>query len=85
MPRGSLRNLLRDHEAVEFSQRKADKNGRSLRHVKDDIMRDSAVYEDRKTGERRSIPNKFIKAIGTAASFELIDPDLDVVKSLELN
>lgn len=85
MPRAALKNLLSDIEAVEYAQHKANQNGRNFRHVKNDTIRDSVVYEDRVSGDRRSLPNKFIRAIGLAATFELVDPDLDVAETLELN
>ena len=85
MPRAVMRNLLSDVELVEYAQNVADQKSRNLRQVKNDTVRDSVVYEDRDTGERRSLPNKFIRAIGSAATFELVDPELDVVKTLELH
>tara|TARA_R100001443_G_scaffold28822_1_gene41991 strand:- start:12894 stop:13151 length:258 start_codon:yes stop_codon:yes gene_type:complete len=85
MPRAALKNLLSDIEAVEYAQHKANKTERSFRRVKEDTIRDSVVYEDRTSGERRSLPNKFIRAIGVDAAFELADPDLDVAESLELH
>lgn len=85
MPRAALKNLLSDIEAVEYAQHKAKQTERSFRKVKEDAIRDSVVYEDRTSGERRSLPNKFIRAIGIDVAFELSDPDLDVAESLELN
>ena len=72
MPDPSMRGRLTDVELVEYAQRQAG----SLRRVKDDTIRDAVVYEDRETGERRTLPNKFIKAVGASATFELVDPDL---------
>ena len=36
---------------------------------------DMVVYEDRATGERRQIPNKFVLSLGKLVAFELADPD----------
>jgi len=76
MPDPSRRNLLSDIELVELAQSSADKNNRVLRHIKDDTTKDAVVYEDRVTGIRRTLPNKFIRAIGKQATFELVDPNL---------
>ena len=76
MPDPSMRGRLTDIELVEHAQRQAGASQRSLRRVKDDTIRDAVVYEDRKTGERRTLPNKFINAVGAPATFELGDPDL---------
>ena len=75
MPDPSLKGKLTDIELVEYAQRVAGENHRSLRHVKDDTRRDSKVFEDRSTGERRTLPNKFIRAIGQDATFELVGLD----------
>jgi|TARA_A100001391_G_scaffold153779_2_gene111627 hypothetical protein len=85
MRRKNLRNLLSDVEKVEYAQHVADQNSRVLKQVKDDTIRDSTVYEDKASGEQRSLPNKFIRALGLAAAFELVDPTLDVVNSTNLN
>ena len=76
MPDPSMRSRLSDIELVEHAQRQAGANTRSLRRVKDDTLRDAVVYEDRETGERRTLPNKFINAVGASATFELVDPEL---------
>ena len=68
------RNKLSDVELVE----------RILRKVKEDAVRDSVVYEDRESGEQRSLPKKFIRALGASTTFELVDPKIDIVKSTEL-
>jgi hypothetical protein len=76
MPDPSLRHKLTDIELVEYAQRVAASNPKSLRRITDDDYRDAVIYEDRSTGERRSLPNKFIRSIGVAATFELINPEL---------
>jgi|TARA_R100000008_G_C3447533_1_gene97670 hypothetical protein len=85
MARLNLRNLLSNTERVEYAQNLADKNNRTLRRVKNNTVRDSIVYEDRESGETRTLPNKFIRALGYATAFELVDPNLDVVNTVELN
>jgi hypothetical protein len=76
MPDPRLKKLLSDVELVELAEQTARKNSRTLRYVKDDTRRDATVFEDRQTGERRSLPNKFIRAIGEGPTFELVDPEL---------
>ena len=76
MPDPSQRGKLSDIELVEYAKQLADKNDRSLRNVKEDVIRDAVVYEDRGTGERRALPKKFINALGAPATFELVDPEL---------
>jgi|TARA_R110002020_G_scaffold4088_5_gene17993 hypothetical protein len=82
MNRSNNKNVLSDVELVEFAQRKAKENDRVLRKVKEDIRRDGLIYEDRESGERRSLPNKFIRAVGEQAAFELIDPELEIPHTL---
>ena len=82
MNRSNNKNVLSDVELVEFAQRKAKENDRVLRKVKEDIRRDGLIYEDRESGERRSLPNKFIRAVGERAAFELIDPELEIPHTL---
>ncbi len=77
MPDPRLKNLMADSELVEFAHNTADQNERKLRRVKEDARRDASVYEDRSTGERRTSPNKFVRAIGKQAAFELVDPELE--------
>ena len=79
MPDPRLKNLMSDSELVELAQSTASQNERKLRHIKEDARRDASVYEDRSTGERRTLPNKFVRAIGKQAAFELVDPELEHV------
>jgi|TARA_R110000796_G_scaffold251997_1_gene384749 hypothetical protein len=85
MPDPTKRNLLSDIELVEYAQKQASMNERSLRKVKEDLRRDGLVYEDRNSGERRTLPNKFVRAIGEHATFELIDPDLEMSDTNRVN
>jgi hypothetical protein len=78
MPDPSRRNLLSDPILVEQAQRKADENKRSLRAMVPDSVRDGVIYQDRETGEKRSLPNKFLRAIGAPATFELVDIELEM-------
>ncbi len=78
MPDPSRRNLLSDGQLVQYAKRLATKNDRILRKIKEDAVRDSLVYEDRESGERRTLPNKFILAIGHKATFELVDPEIEI-------
>ena len=85
MPDPTKRNLLSDIELVEYAQKQASMNERSLRKVKEDLRRDGLVYEDRNSGERRTLPNKFVRAIGEHATLELIDPDLEMSDTNRVN
>ena len=76
MPDPSTRGLLSDIELVEYAQRKASIENRSLREVKDDTLRDAKVVQDRASGEQITVPNKFILSIGINSAFELMRPDL---------
>ena len=76
MPDPSRKSLMSDLELVEYAEFRADKKRRSLRTVKDDTIRDSKVIEDRRTGERVTVPNKFIRSRGLSAAFELVHPEL---------
>ena len=81
MPDPSRRNLLSDPILVEQAKRKADDNKRSLRAMVPDSVRDGVIYQDRETGEKRSLPNKFIRAIGAPATFELVDIELEMAQT----
>ena len=76
MPDPTMKGKLTDTELVEYAQHLSGSNERSLRRVKEDAIRDAVVYEERGTGERRTLPKKFINAIGAPATFELVDPEL---------
>lgn len=64
-----------DIELVEHAQFLAEQNQRDLRLVLVHGRRDYTSYEDVKTKERRALPNKYIRAIGPAATFELVSLD----------
>lgn len=64
---------LRDADLVARAKDQADSHPRSLRRVGAVPNRDMMVFEDRATGERRQVPNKFILALGNSAAFELVD------------
>ena len=81
MPDPSRRNLLSDPILVEQAQRKATDNRRSLRAMVPDSIRDGVIYQDRETGEKRSLPNKFLRAIGAPATFELVDIELEMAQT----
>ena len=81
MPDPSRRNLLSDPILLEQAQRKADDNKRSLRAMVPDSVRDGVIYQDRETGEKRSLPNKFLRAIGAPATFELVDIELEMAQT----
>ena len=76
MPDPSKKSLLSDIELVEYAHLMAAKKNRSLLQAKEDTIRDATVIEDRATGERLTIPNKFIRSIGMQSAFELMRPDL---------
>ena len=85
MPDPSRRNLLSDPILVEQAKRKADDNKRSLRAMVPDSVRDGVIYQDRETGEKRTLPNKFIRAIGAPATFELIDIPVEMSETNHLD
>ena len=66
-----------DLELVEHAQFLAAQNERTLRLILVHGRRDCTSYEDVKMKERRILPNKYIRAIGPEATFELvaIDPE----------
>ena len=66
-------NPLRDTDLVERAKDQADRHPRTLRRVGAMSDRDMVVFEDRATGERRKVPNKFILALGDSVAFELSD------------
>jgi hypothetical protein len=66
-------NPLRDSDLVERATDLADRHPRTLRRVGTLPNRDMVVFEDRATGERRKVPNKFILALGDSVAFELSD------------
>jgi hypothetical protein len=76
MPDPSQKSLLSDVELVEYANLMSARKNRSLREVKEDTMRDAKVIEDRASGERLTVPNKFIRSIGISPAFELMRPDL---------
>ncbi|QDP63096.1 MAG: hypothetical protein GOVbin2277_23 [Prokaryotic dsDNA virus sp.] len=76
MPDPSQKSLLSDVELVEYANLMSARKNRSLREVKEDTMRDAKVIEDRASGERLTVPNKFIRSIGVSPAFELMRPDL---------
>ena len=76
MPDPSIQNLINDIELVEFAHQKSETEPRTLRFVKEDGRTDGSYYEDVTTGERQSVPNKFIKSIGLNTAFELMAIDL---------
>lgn len=72
MPSPIPKHRLNDIELVEYAQRLSDSQKRNLRRVTDDDRRDAEIYEDRDSGERTSVPRKFIRALGLPAAFELV-------------
>jgi hypothetical protein len=64
-----------DIELVEHAQFLAEQNQRELRLVLVHGRRDCTSYEDVKTKERRILPNKYVRAIGPEAAFELVAID----------
>jgi hypothetical protein len=46
-----------------------------------DELRDGVIYQDRESGEKRMLPNKFLRAIGAPATFELIDIELEIAET----
>ena len=77
MPDPSLRNKLNDIELVEYAEKLSKSNSRTLRYIKDDSRTDGAFYEDMSSGERQSVPKKFIRSLGLDTAFELasLDPN----------
>jgi hypothetical protein len=64
-----------DLELVEHAQFLATQNERTLRLILVHGTRDCTTYEDVKSKEVRILPNKYIRAIGAEASFELVNID----------
>ena len=85
MPDPSRRNMLSDSDLVAQAQRKAEANKRSLRAMRPDSRRDGVIYQDRETGEKKMLPNKFIKAVGAPTTFELIDIQVEMSETNHLD
>ena len=71
MPDPASRSVLSDSQRVMDAVAQAQRKQRSLRRVRELAYRDMTVYEDRGTGERRSVPNKTRLSLGVQAAFEL--------------
>ena len=80
----NTRNMMSDPDLVEGAVKAAETNGRNLRKIKDNTVRDAVVYEDTESGESKTLPNKLIRALGAQITFELIDPKLDLVTPTKL-
>ena len=68
-------NPLRDAELLERARERVDSHPRNLRRLGAVEYRDMVIFEDRATGERRKVPNKFINAVGDSIAFELAEPN----------
>ena len=62
-----------DQDLILRAKERSQSHPRSLRKVGDAWRRDMVVFEDRATGERRSVSNKMILTLGDAVAFELSD------------
>jgi|7_EtaG_2_1085326.scaffolds.fasta_scaffold63794_3 hypothetical protein len=74
MPDPARKSIMSDAVSINEAKEAAIKNTRSLRRVLDLANRDMVVYEDRTSGERRSVPNKLLLSLGTPTAFELSEP-----------
>jgi hypothetical protein len=64
---------MADPDLINRAKERSQSTPRSLRRVGDTWRRDMVVFEDRATGERRSVSNKMIRNLGDAVAFELSD------------
>ena len=69
------KGLLSDLELVEHAEFLAVQNQRDLQLILVHGNKDCTTYEDVNTKERHALPNKYVKAIGSAAAFELVTLD----------
>ena len=76
MPDPEKRHRLKDPDTIMEAHALARENMRQLRIVTDDNYRDAIIVEDTNSGDRRSVPNKLVRALGAAAAFEMINPDM---------
>lgn len=66
---------VRDPDLVARAQERVQTTPRLLRQVGVVEYRDMVIYEDRETGERRSLPQKHVLNLGPAVVFELADTE----------
>tara|TARA_R110001583_G_scaffold13263_9_gene57485 strand:- start:3177 stop:3422 length:246 start_codon:yes stop_codon:yes gene_type:complete len=71
MPDPNIKHIFTDPTLLTEAANQADKYQRSLRRVRELPHRDMVVYECRETGNRRSIPTKYLLALGAPTAFEL--------------
>ena len=74
-----MKTAFSDPDRIAKASDIADRTRRQLRRVYDMPYTDMVIYEDRATGERRSVPNKARIALGVAVSYELATPVLEDV------
>lgn len=66
---------MKDIMAFEEARKLALENDRSLRNLREVGGMDVCVVEDRESGERRMVPNKWRIMYGLNVSFEMSKPD----------
>ncbi len=66
---------VRDPDLVARAKERTQTSPRSLRMIGVVEYRDMVIYEDRATGERRSLPQKHVLNLGPAVVFELADTE----------
>jgi len=72
-----LPGILNDLERVEHAESLASSRSRDLQVVLVHGNKDCTTYLDIKTEERRTLPNKYIRALGPHTTFELVHIDLE--------
>lgn len=78
-----LPGILNDLELVEHAESLASSRSRDLQVVLVHGNKDCTTYLDTKTEERRTLPNKYIRALGPHTAFELVHIDLENLTSTE--
>ncbi len=67
-----LPGILNDPELVAYAESLASSRSRDLQVVLVHGNKDCTTYLDIKTEERRTLPNKYIRALGPHTAFELV-------------
>ena len=83
MSRLQATRAFSDPSMIREAQQRSQLHPRSLRRVGEKAGTDTIIYEDRATGERRSVPRKTLLALGSGAAYELATPPPEFEPSLD--
>ncbi len=85
MSRSPATSAFSDPSSVGEAKQRSQLHPRSLRRIGEKAGTDMIIYEDRATGERRSVPRKTLLALGSGAAYELATPQPEFGPSLDEN